>query len=132
MRLERLCFDRDSWPWIDILAALTFPETVRLVAEADKRIIGFVVGDRRRRRAMGWIATLGVHPDFRRMGVGGRLLAECERALHTPHVRLTLRVGNDAALQLYRRMGYQEIERWPRYYRDGEDAIVMEKALFEG
>ena len=33
LRLERMCFQADAWPWIDVLAALTFPETVRYVAE---------------------------------------------------------------------------------------------------
>ena len=32
LALERLCFPRDPWPWFDVLAALTFPETVRLKA----------------------------------------------------------------------------------------------------
>jgi len=129
LQLEKLCFQADAWPWIDILAALTFPETVRLVAERDRQIVGFVVGDRRHRQGVGWIATIGVHPEYRGQRIGEALLVACERELAMPRVRLSLRVSNTAALNLYRRQGYAEVDRWPRYYRGGEDALVMEKTL---
>ena len=122
-----MCFEQDAWPWIDILAALTFPETVRLVLETGDDIAGFVIGDRRRSQELGWIASIGVHPDHRRRGFGSRLLAACEDVLGMARVRLSLRVSNQIALQLYKRHGYSQIDRWSRYYRNGEDAIVMEK-----
>jgi ribosomal-protein-alanine N-acetyltransferase len=125
-RLEKLCFQRDAWPWIDVLAALTFPETIRLVAEREE-IIGFVIGDRRRHKDMGWIASIGVHPQHRRQGVGRRLLRACEREIGTRRLRLSLRFSNRDALALYRSEGYVEVDQWQRYYRDGETAIVMEK-----
>lgn len=112
---------------IDVIAALIFPETVRLKAEVDERLIGFVLGDRRRSQRVGWIATLAVHPDHRRQGIGTRLLLACERRLGTDSIRLTLRESNIAAHQLYRKQGYQHYGRWPGYYHDGEDGIVMDK-----
>jgi len=127
LALERVCFNEDAWPWIDILGALTFPDTVRLKAELDGRVVGFAVGDLRRREDLGWIATIGVHPDFRRRGIGRRLLLACEEALGTGRIRLTLRLSNLEARQLYERNGYVEIDRLERYYRDGEGAYVMEK-----
>jgi len=127
--LEKLCFPGDSWPWIDVLAALTFPETVRLMAMQDGVAAGFVVGDRRRHEGLGWIATLGVHPDRRRQGIAHRLLDRCEIDLGTPRVRLTLRRSNLGARTLYDQTGYQQIDIWPRYYRNGEDGVVMEKLM---
>jgi len=126
-RLEKRCFQNDSWPWIDVLAALIFPETVRYVAAVDEEIVGFIVGDRRRQKDMGWVATLAVAPTFRRKGIARRLLKECEAGLGTSRIRLSLRESNRGAYNLYLISGYAEIDRWPRYYRDREDAIVMEK-----
>lgn len=125
--LEKLCFQADAWPWIDVLAALTFPETVRLVAEQRDDLIGFVIGDRRRHRDLGWIASIGVHPEYRRQGIGRRLLEACEQAIGMNRLRLSLRPSNQSALALYLSEGYIEVDRWRRYYRDGEDALVMEK-----
>jgi ribosomal-protein-alanine N-acetyltransferase len=127
LELEKICFGRDAWTLLDTLAALTFPQTVRMKAIVDERLVGFIIGDRRRGNSMGWIASLGVHPDYRRRGIARSLLEACEGKLATPRTRLTLRCTNEAALRLYQQMGYVEIDLWKRYYRRGEDAIVMEK-----
>jgi ribosomal protein S18 acetylase RimI-like enzyme len=127
--LEKLCFPDDSWPWIDVLAALTFPETVRLKALIGETPVGFIVGDRRRSEGLGWIATLGVHPRHRRKGIGARLLDRCEIDLGVPRIRLTLRPSNLGARRLYDQAGYQQIDTWQRYYRNGEDGVVMEKLI---
>jgi ribosomal protein S18 acetylase RimI-like enzyme len=127
-RLEKTCFEEDAWPWIDVLAALTFPETIRIKAIMGDRIIGFVIGDRRRWQKMSWIASIGVHPDMRRRGVGLQLLDACEDALGTSRVRLALRPSNSIAKQLYLKAGYVEIDHWRRYYANGEDALIMEKS----
>lgn len=129
IRLEKLCFGADSWPWIDILAALTFPETVRLVLEYEGELAGFIIGDRRRQRDLGWIASIAIHPDYRRQGLGSELLVACEQALNTSRIRLSLRPSNTGALKLYRNFGYAEVDRWRKYYRDKEDALVMEKHI---
>jgi ribosomal protein S18 acetylase RimI-like enzyme len=127
--LEKACFGRDAWPWIDCLAALTFPEIVRLKAVFEDRPIGFVIGDRRRRENLGWIASIGVHPVFQRQGIGRRLLLACEQQLAMPRLRLTLRDSNQIAKSLYQNCGYVEVDVWSRYYVDGENGIVMEKTI---
>ncbi|HKZ55749.1 MAG TPA: GNAT family N-acetyltransferase [Anaerolineales bacterium] len=127
--LERACFLEDAWPRMDVLAALTFPGTVRWKAVLDGQAVGFVIGDRQRWRDLGWIASLGVHPDYRRRGIGRTLLDACEQALATTRLRLTLRVSNLAAFELYEQAGYQEVTIWQGYYRNGEDGLVMEKVL---
>lgn len=90
-------------------------------------MIGLALGERWSGRSLGWIASLAVHPDHQRRGVGRLLLAACERALDTEKIRLTVRVSNRPAIELYRSVAYEEIEIWRRYYPDGEDGQVMEK-----
>ena len=129
--LERICFGRDSWPWPEVLAALSFPGTVRLKSEIQDEIVGFVIGDRRGRGDIGWIASIGVHPDHRRNGIGRQLLEECEKELGTARIRLSLRESNRPALELYERAGYARVDIWRKYYRGGEDALVMERVLMD-
>ena len=44
-------------------------------------------------------------------------------------MKLTVRRNNRAALLLYEKMGYQQVDIWSRYYRNGEDGLVLEKHL---
>jgi len=129
MALEKLCFGRDAWSALDVAAALTFPDTVRLKAEFEDELIGVVVGDIRSRHNVGWIATIAVHPAHRRRGLGRRLLRACEHAIDLPRIKLTLRPSNKAALNLYKQEGYEAIQSLRDYYADGAEALVMEKRL---
>ena len=126
-KLEHACFEKDAWPFLDLLAVLTFPDVVRLKAVEDGQMIGFVAGDPHPSEGFSWIATIGVAPENRRHGIGRSLLRACERKLKTPRIRLSVRASNDGAIRLYEQEGYHRIEVWQSYYNDGEAAIVMEK-----
>lgn len=126
-RLERACFEKDAWPFLDLLAVLTFPEVVRLKAVENGQMIGFVAGDPRPSEGFSWIATIGILPEYRRRGYGRMLLHACEAKLKTPRIRLSVRASNDGAIRLYQQEHYQRIQIWQNYYNDGEAAIVMEK-----
>lgn len=128
-QLEKICFPLDSWPLFDIIAALSFPNIVRLKATDGSRIVGFVLGDHRPFDDTAWIASLAVHPDYRNQGIGADLLQRCEKELKTPRVSLSVRISNEAAIRLYKRHGYRVVSNWPKYYNGGEDALVMEKEL---
>jgi len=128
-KLEHACFEQDAWPLIDILGVLSFPGVVRLKAELDGRLIGFIGGETRDHQQTGWIITLGVLPEYRRQGVAKELLRECETKLVARTVRLCVRINNEGAIRLYKDLGYLQVEIWPQYYRGGEDALVLEKQL---
>jgi ribosomal-protein-alanine N-acetyltransferase len=75
------------------------------------------------------VATFAVHPDYRRQGIGKRLLV---RALidaaekGAEHAFLEVRRTNSGAQNLYRQLGFEPVGLRPRYYSDnGEDAILM-------
>ena len=130
-KLEHACFAQDAWPLIDLLGVLSFPGVIRLKAEMNGKMIGFIGGETRDRQQTGWIITLGVLPEYRRQGVAQELLRKCEAQLASARViRLCVRVSNEGAIRLYKHMGYMQVEIWPQYYRGGEDALVLEKQIF--
>jgi len=100
-----------------------------IVAETDGRVVGYagmwVIMDEAH------VTNIAVHPDYRRSGVGRRLLeALIERAADRGCDRMTLEVrkSNHAAQQLY--LSFDFVPRGIRrgYYTDtNEDAIVMWK-----
>ena len=128
-RLENVCFEKDAWPLLDLIAVLTWPDVIRLKAEEDGKLIGFVAGDPRPAQGLAWVATIGVDPDYQRRGIGRALLHACEEQVKMPRMRLTVRLSNRGAVSLYEKDGYRTIDIWKGYYDDGEDGLVMEKIL---
>lgn len=128
-KLEDICFAEDSWPLWDLIAVLTLPKIVRLKATVNGKMAGFIAGDPHPREGIGWIATLGVLPQYRRLGIAAALLEQCEKDLCLPSIRLSVRRSNEPALALYRKFGYQMVDVWRRYYHSGEDALVLEKKM---
>jgi len=127
--LEKVCFERDAWPLIELMGVLTFPGIVRLRAVRDGQMIGFIAGDPRKRENIGWILTLGVLPDWRRKGIAGALLRKCETQMHMSQVKLSVRRSNTAAIRLYEKFGYKQEDIWDKYYQGGEDGLVMKKEM---
>jgi ribosomal-protein-alanine N-acetyltransferase len=128
-QLERTCFELDAWPLLDILGVLTIPQIIRYKAQQDEKMIGFIAADLRRSQATAWIATLAVLPEYRRSGVGARLLERCEENIDLPLIRLCVRENNLPAIQLYLKYGYQQVDTWKKYYRGGDNALVFEKEV---
>lgn len=124
-RLEKRCFPIDSWPFMDIVLAVLLPRLVRLKAVCGGRIVGFVMGERD--KGAGWVATFGVDPDYRMQGIGTRLLEAIEAEMDMPSYKLCVRQSNTAAIRLYEKHGYIPVDTWSRYYKGGEDALVMQK-----
>jgi len=125
--VEAVCFPQDAWPFLDLIAVLTFPGVVRLKGVESGQMIGFIAGDPRPGEGFSWVATLGILPAYRGLGYGRALLEACERRLPTRRIRLSVRSSNEEAIRMYKNAGYFAIDRWGRYYNDGEDALVMEK-----
>ncbi len=124
-QIEEACFD-DPYPqyFLGQLAEAN-PETF-LVALLEGRIVGYAVVDR-------WadhdhLISIAVLPEHRRRGIAQQLLARLEDQLSNKRpVRLEVRRNNKPAIQFYTKNGYMYVGVEERYYRDGEDALIMEK-----
>lgn len=75
------------------------------------------------------IATLAVHPDYRRRGISRQLLATVLRQAierGADLATLEVRANNLAAQALYKQFKFEIVGRRPRYYQDNfEDALIM-------
>ena len=103
-------------------------ETGRHLVREDGRgaILGWITED------VAEIDMLAVHPSARRTGLGKQLLDAWEADVRTRgavKVWLDVRPSNEAALRLYQGAGYRSTGRRPRYYHDGEDALLLERTL---
>lgn len=94
-----------------------------LLHEVDGRLAGFCwtkVHDETE-PAVGEIFVIGIDPDFGGRGLGRALtvagLDHLSRVRHTPVAMLYVEAGNDAAVDLYRRLGFEVHQHRRRYVR---------------
>lgn len=97
-------------------------------------VVGYVVADTvpNHGRPLGHVKDLAVAPEHRGAGLGSLLLerAMVEMArLDAASVKLEVRESNEAAIGLYRRHGFDHRRTVPRYYEDGEAALIMVRDL---
>ena len=134
-RLEEDCLGQDAWTEGLVREGILgdLPTISYLVAELDGEVVGHAVTS-----SAGDIAELqriAVAAPHRRHGVAAALLARVvDAARRTPADRLLLEVREDnrGALAFYAGQGFVEIDRRPRYYRDGTTAVVMRRPLVRG
>ncbi|AAK80784.1 ribosomal-protein-alanine N-acetyltransferase [Clostridium acetobutylicum] len=77
----------------------------------------------------GHITNIAVHPEFRGMGIGNKILEEliklCEKR-NIPSMTLEVRISNTIAQNLYKKFGFKEAGVRKKYYGDNdEDALIM-------
>jgi len=120
-----------------------FPETF-IVAEKEGMIIGYIMcriesgfsGFSLKTLGLakkGHVISIAVLPEHRKKGVGQALLKTALQAMSTHYnvksCYLEVRVSNENAINMYKKVGF-EIERTIRgYYSDGENAYIMSRKL---
>lgn len=74
------------------------------------------------------LLLIATHPDHLEQGFAKALLQSSLIELQVSKVFLEVREGNIPARKLYETLGFREYAKRPKYYRDGEDAILYSKA----
>jgi len=100
-----------------------------VVAKIDGKVVGYggmwIIVDE------GHITNIAVHPEYRGMGVGNKIVDSIiilGRREGASAFTLEVRRTNIIALKLYRKYGFEPVGIRPKYYGDnGEDAIIMWK-----
>ena len=128
--LESLVMGSDAWSEALVADELPRADRVWWAAYEGEALAGY---------AGGWIVDgqvqilkVGVDPAMRRRGIARELLAHVAadaRDLGASRCSLEVRAGNVGAQELYAALGFRSLGVRPRYYSDGEDAVIMEGSL---
>jgi len=116
---------------------LSWPQLSYVAEDDKKKIVGYVLAKMEEEPdeiVHGHITSLAVKRSHRRLGLARKLMDQAARAMcenfDAKYVSLHVRVGNRAALHLYKntlKFDVSEVE--PKYYADGEDAYAMKRDL---
>jgi len=130
MKIERVSF-KLPWKRSYFLYDMNRPNAYCLVAKEENRIIGYSVAWKIEDQIH--LANIAVHPQERRKGVGSQLLKailEIGKEVRCQKIFLEVRKSNIQAQNFYRKFGFVHTLTQKGYYHDGEDALLLEKKLF--
>lgn len=75
------------------------------------------------------ILYIVVDEQYRRLGIGSEFIEHLSRDLDVSKMILEVRASNEGAISFYERNGFRKVRPIKNYYKDGEDAISMEKVI---
>ena len=76
------------------------------------------------------ITFVAVNPIHQRKGLGRLLLSDLikrSELLQTNHIHLEVKENNEPAKALYKSMGFQTVGNRSNFYKDGSDALILNK-----
>jgi ribosomal protein S18 acetylase RimI-like enzyme len=106
-----------TWDEFEVTGMFQEEPEFCLVADADERIVGFVMGTTITKTHSAWkyghLVWLGVDPQYHRFGIASRLFNQFRELMLEDGVRILLidtEADNDSALKFFHRMGFGNIE----------------------
>ena len=128
--LEKMCF-HDPWSENSIASELNNRLSLWFVAVQEEQVIGYVGSQ----TVLGEtdMMNIAVHPNHRKHGVGTELIEHLIEALAlrgSHSLMLEVRISNEAAISVYKKLGFTEVGCRKNYYRNPkEDALILRKEL---
>lgn len=140
MHINRVCLPENYTDFFFLDLYRRFPETF-IVAEENGEIVGYIMcrieiglsdfgfsGLIKK----GHIVSIAVMPQHRQKGIGQALITNAligMRSYGAKQCFLEVRIANDPAINLYKKLGFKITRTIHGYYADGEDAYVMSKEI---
>lgn len=132
-RIERTAFPDDVYPCFFFRQAHDlWGELFRVAVLPSGEVIGYAVGATSVHEGRGWLVSMGVDAAHRGRGTGERLTESVVDALARAgmsEVRLTVEPGNEKAVRLYQRLGFEVIGEEGAYYGGGKPRLVMKRIV---
>ena len=126
--MESLLFS-DAWSGEGVASSIASPLSLALVALMDGKAVGYLLASVL--SPEGELFRIGVCPEYRRMGIGGKLMEAFlsqAGALGCDTLFLEVRSKNESAISLYRRCGFLDCGLRKKYYHQPEDDALLMKA----
>jgi ribosomal-protein-alanine N-acetyltransferase len=129
--LEAQLFEGDDpWPARAFYAELEAKHIHYVAARADDKLVGYAgIARLGRKRPYEYeIHTIGVDPAYQGQGIGRGLMTKLLEYASGGAIFLEVRTDNQAAIGLYKSVGFLNVGLRKRYYRaSGADAYTMRR-----
>ena len=120
-----------AWTEEDFLRCLRQRNCIGMVAEQGERVVGFMIYELHKQKLH--ILNFAVHPQCRRLGVGGQMVSKLISKLSShrrTRITLEVRETNLQAQLFFRSRDFRAVKVLRAFYEDsGEDAFLMQYRL---
>ena len=133
MQIEGLCFPHGAWKEENILYEIHenpvshfWVIELSINDEEGYRVVGFC--DYWETFDSATICQIAVHPYLQRRQLGSAMMDEIYNDCYAKRIKsltLEVRVGNEPAINFYKKHGFKIETTKPHYYDNGEDAYYM-------
>ncbi|QUI71696.1 GNAT family N-acetyltransferase/peptidase C39 family protein [Pseudoalteromonas sp. M8] len=130
--LEQSCFSADRLSRRQLKHYISFEHSLLLTAKLAGELVGYGLLWLHQGTRLARLYSLAVSPHHQGKGIARQLMSELEaRAgeMGWLYMRLEVAKRNDAAIGLYKRMGYRVFGEYQNYYADHDDALRMQKCV---
>jgi len=141
VEINRTCLPENYTDFFFVDLFERFPETF-LVAEEDGQVVGYIMCRIETGFAnfglgglikKGHVVSVAVVHEHRRKGIGEALVFKAMENMQVYYGAkqcfLEVRVTNDSAIALYKKLGFEITKTIYGYYADGENAYLMTRKL---
>jgi ribosomal-protein-alanine N-acetyltransferase len=135
--IEKICFPKElAYTRRQLRYLLMKANSTVLIEKNGTLLRGFIIILYRRGTKVAGIETINVDPEYRKKGIGHRLLTTAEERIRKKgfqKIRLEVSTTNHAAIALYKNAGFKKTALLKKYYsydhEGSRDAIRMVKEL---
>lgn len=134
---EILEIEDSSFDWFDIFPKSLFYHYLTehnncfiVVLDQSKSVVGYAI--LAEKKGNGYLLSIAVHPKSRNKGIAVLLIKFLENKCKEKGFKkliLEVRMDNEKAIKIYGKLGLRKVGIKLGYYKDGENALMMEKIL---
>lgn len=126
--LDKKCVGNEGWSAESFISEVKKDNGIVICCYADNCVAGLICGYFAGDEAD--ITSVAVDENYRRLGIGSRLIQEFEKNLpeYISDIFLEVRESNSPAIGLYEKYGFEKISIRKNFYSNpDENAVVMRK-----
>ncbi len=122
LQIENQSFPKSPYNRVTFLNLhILYPETFLVyINTQEDQICGYIIFS-----PEGHIISIAVHPQYRRKGIGTKLIERAMKNSRTKRIWAEVRRSNKVAQAFYSHLGFKFVDVVPNYYED-EDALIVQ------
>lgn len=118
-------FGNESWTKAQFESSYSLDSSIFLVSFEKEKLVSFLIGQDTVDSIN--ILLLATEKEFEKKGFAGALVKELAEKFKGKKLWLEVKESNSCAIKFYQKNGFKPVYTRKKYYKDGENAIILER-----